>query len=182
MKKVAVVTDSISAIPQQMAQEYDIKALPLYIVVDGKDYAETELDRAEIYARLREKDNSLTTSSISPGTYLKTWQELSRKAESILCVTYGQSMGMCYKSAMQAKEMAQKEMPQTAIEVIDSQTACGAQLLLVLAAALAAAKGKSLPEVTKIISSIMPRLSLLSLLPSPQQLMEGGRAVAKGGD
>ena len=88
MKKVAIVTDSTSTISQQMAQEYGVKVIPLYVVMDDKDYSETELDRAQVYARIREKDKSLTTSSIPPGIYLKTWQELSRKMESTLCITF----------------------------------------------------------------------------------------------
>jgi len=56
--------------------------------MDDKDYSETELDRAQVYARIREKDKLLTTSSIPPGIYLKTWQELSREVESILCITF----------------------------------------------------------------------------------------------
>ncbi len=56
--------------------------------MDDKDYPETELDRAQVYARIREKDKSLTTSSIPPRIYLKTWQELSREVESILCITF----------------------------------------------------------------------------------------------
>jgi fatty acid-binding protein DegV len=61
-----------------MAQEYDIKVIPMNVVIDSKGYAETEIDRAEICARIREKDNSLITSSIPPGIYLKTWHELRR--------------------------------------------------------------------------------------------------------
>ncbi len=91
MKKVAIVTDSTFTISQQMAQEYGVKVIPLYVVMDDKDYSETELDRAQVYARIREKDKSLTTSSsssIPPRIYLKTWQELSRKVESTLCITF----------------------------------------------------------------------------------------------
>jgi len=178
MNKVAIVTDSVSTIPQQMAQEYNIKVIPLYVVVDGRDYAETEADKAEIYARIKEKDNSLTTSSISPGICLKTWRELSQKADAILCINHASRLGMSYKAAIQAKEMAREEIPQTPIEVIDSQTVCSAQLLLVLAAAKAASQGKSLPEVVETVNSIIPRLSLIALLPSPQQLLREGRAVS----
>lgn len=181
MKGVAIVTDSISTIPQQMAQEYGINVMPLYIVMDGKDYVETELDRAEIYARIREKDDSLTTSSISPGICLKTWRELSQKAKSILCINHAPSMGMSYKAAVQAKKIAQEELPKTSVDVIDSQTVCAAQLLLVLAAVKAADQGKSLREVTQMVNGIISRLNLIVLIPSPQKLVKGGRAVIKGG-
>ncbi len=181
MKKVAIITDSISSIPPEMAQEHDIKVIPLHIILDDKDYPETEVDRAQLYARTETKENLPSTSSPSPGDYLKAYHELSQKAESIICITYSPAMGMAYKAATQAKEMAKEELPKTAIEVINSQTVCGAQLLLVLAAARAAAQGKSLPEVIQVVNDMMPRLNLIDLLPSPQQLMKEGRAVGKGG-
>lgn len=113
------------------------------------------------------------------GDYPKAYQELSRKAESILCITYRQ-FGMGYKTATQAKVMARKELSQTAIEVIDSRTGCATQLLLVLAGAKAAAQGKSLPEVTEIVNSLILRLNLMDVVPTLQPVEEG-RAISKGG-
>lgn len=46
MNKVAIVTDSISTIPPEIAREHNIKVIPLYVVINGRDYPETEVDRA----------------------------------------------------------------------------------------------------------------------------------------
>ena len=181
MKKVAIVTDSISTIPPEMAQEHDIKVIPLHIVLDGKDYLETQVDRAQLYARIERKENLPSTSSPSPGDYLEAYHELSQKAESIICITYSPAMGMAYKAANQAKDIAREKLPQTTIEVINSQTVCSGQLLLVLAAAKAAAEGRSLPEVIQVVNDMMPRICLMELTPSPKKLVEEGRATSKVG-
>ena len=182
MKKVAIVTDSISTIPWQMAQKYGIEVVPLYVVMDGKDYPETEVDRTQLYDRIKRKDDSITTSSISPGVCLKIWRELSQEAESIIHIAHVPSMGTAYNVAVQTKEMAREEMPQTTVEVINSRNVCGAQLLVVLEAAKAANQGKNLTEVIEVANRVISRVSLIDLIPAPQQLIKEGRAVDKDGD
>ena len=181
MNKVAIVTDTISTIPRQMAQEHGIKVIPLYVVMDGKDYPEMEVDRGQLYDRIRRKDKSITTSSPSPGDYLKAYQELSQEAESILCITFAPSMGMAYRAAIQAAQMAQEELLQATIKVIDSRTVSAAQFLIVLAAAKAATQGKNLNEIVEIVNDVVARLNFVDLLPTPgaDDLAKEGRAISK---
>jgi len=117
-------------------------------MMDGKQYLDTEFDSSQWgHLHLRRKDGSLTTSSPSPGDYLRAYQRLSQKAQSVLCITFSPFMGMAYKSATIAAEMAKELLPQTTVKVIDSRTVAAGQLLLVLSAAKAAAQGKSLEEI-----------------------------------
>jgi len=181
MKKVAIVTDTLSTIPRKIAEEHGIKLMPMYVVMDGKDYPETEVDRRQLYDRIRRKDKSITTSSPSPGDYLKAYQELSQKAESILCITFAPSMGMAYKAAIQAAQIAQEELPKAIIKVIDSRTVSVAQLLIVLAAAKAAAQDKSLDEAVDIVNDMVAQLNFIDLVPTSgaNDLAKEGRAVSK---
>ena len=55
MKKVAIMADSLAAIPQEVVQQYDIRIIPLHVIIDGKDYLDTEVDMGKLYARLKEK-------------------------------------------------------------------------------------------------------------------------------
>ena len=45
MKKVAIMTDSIASIPRGIAKEYGIKITPFHVIMDGKSYIETEIDK-----------------------------------------------------------------------------------------------------------------------------------------
>ena len=184
MNKVAIITDSISTMPEQMAQEYGVKIIPLYVILDGRDYPETEVDRTRLYERLRRKDKSVTTSSPPTGAYLEAYRELSQQADSILCITFSPSMGMAHGSAVQAAQIAREELPQTTIRVIDSHTTSAAQMLLSLAAARAASQGKSLNEIAEIVNGVMLRLNLVVLLPAPgaDGMAKTGRAIDRSND
>jgi len=175
MNKIAIMTDTISGIPPKMAEELSIKVIPLHIIMDGISYVETELDKDQIYTRLAQKENLPTTSSPTAGQYLEAYRELSQKAEAILHICYTSWIGMGYKQAVRAKNIAKEELPQTTIAVIDSRTECGAQLLCVLEAARAVAEGKSFPEVVGIVNELIPRLNLFYILDTLYYLRKGGR-------
>ncbi len=175
MNKVAIMTDTISGIPPEMAEELSIKVIPLYIMMDGTSYVETELDKEQVYARLSQKKNLPTTSSPTAAQYLEAYRDLSQKAEAILHIHYTSWIGMGYKQAVRARNMAKKELPQTAIEVIDSRTECGAQLLCVLAAARAAREGRSFSKVVGIVNELIPKLNLFYILDTLYYLQKGGR-------
>mgnify|MGYP001027205937 CR=1 FL=1 len=83
MGKVAVMTDTIAGIPEEMAEEYGIKVIPYHIIMDGKDCLETEVDREQLYARVRERENLPTTTAASVGEFLEAYREASERAESI---------------------------------------------------------------------------------------------------
>ena len=175
MNKVAIITDTVSGVPPKIAEAFDIKVIPLSIIMDGVTYAETEVDKAQLHRRLQQRENLPTTSSVNPAQCLQAYRELSQRAEAILHITFTSWIGMSYKSAIQAKETAQKELPNTTIEVIDTRTAHGAQLLCVLEAANAANQGKSLSEILSIVSGLVPKLNLLYILDTLYYLGKGGR-------
>ncbi len=175
MNKVAIMTDTISGIPPEMAEEYSIKVIPLYIIMDGISYVETEVNKDQLYTRLAQKENLPTTSSPTAAQYLEAYRELSQKAKAILHIHYTSWIGMGYKEAVRAKNMAKEELPQTTIEVIDSHAECGAQLLCVLEAARAARDGKTLPEVVAVVNDLIPRLNLFYILDTLYYLRRGGR-------
>jgi len=178
VKKVAVMTDTASQITKELAAEYNIKLVPITIIIEGKAYPETEIDRAWYYEQLpkwKAADKIPTSSSASLGYFLQAYRELSRQAEAILCITYSSKFGMMFNVAMQAKKMAAEELPQTAIEVIDSLTVCGAQMLIALEAARAAAAGKSLPEVVEVANKMVKKVNYIALLDDLSLLAKGGR-------
>ena len=87
MKEVAVIADSVATIPPEIAQKYDIAAVPFHIVMDGTDYLEPEIDKEQLYSRIRSKENLPTTSPPSPGEFLESFRKASQQAKAILVVT-----------------------------------------------------------------------------------------------
>lgn len=90
----------------------------------------------------------------------------SKQAEEYIKLAY--SKGLSFDYLLNASCLGN-------IEVIESQIASGAQLLLILAAAKAAAQSKSLPEVNEVVNSLIPRLSFISLAPTSQLIKDIGK-------
>ena len=180
MKKVAVMTDTISQMPQEIADKHNIKVVPMGIVIEGKSYRENEVNLPEFYQKLlqiTETEKLPTSASISVGEFMEACRELSQKAEAIVYISHSVRLGMSSKAALQAKKMAQDELPQTAIEVIDSGTACGAEMLIVLEAARAAAAGKSLSEVVEVANNMVAKVKYILLADNLDYLASGGRIL-----
>ena len=177
MRRVAIMTDSISAIPLEMAQKYGIRVVPLHAIMDGKDYPDTEITKADmerLYARLKEKGNLPTTSAPSAGDFLEAYQELSQRVEAILFISLTSVFSATYGAAIQAKEIVREKLPQITIEVIDSRTTSSGVLLIVLEAARAAAQGKDLKEIIEITDEMIPQINLLSTRDTLFYLDKGG--------
>jgi len=94
-----------------------------------------------------------------------------------LYIAHSVKLGMSVNAAVEAKKMAEDELPQTAIEVIDSGTAMGAEMLIALEAARAAAAGKSLPEVVEVANNMIARVKYIVLVDNLDYLASGGRIV-----
>jgi DegV family protein with EDD domain len=180
MKKVAVMTDTISQMPQEVADKYDIKVVPMGIVIDGKLYRENEVNLPEYYRELlqiTETEKLPTSSSISAGEFLEACRELSQKAEGIVYISHSIRLGASSKAALQAKQRAEEERLNVQIEVIDPGTAMGAQMLIALEVAKAAAAGKSFTEVVEVANSMIPRVKYIVLVDNLEYFSTGGRIL-----
>jgi DegV family protein with EDD domain len=175
MKKVAIITDSVATIPPQIAEKYGISVVLSHVVMDGKDYIETEIDKEQLYARLRGKENLPTTSAASPGEVLESFKRASQQAKAILFISITSRLSAIYSSATDAKELAQQELPGTEIEVVDSLTVAAGEALVVIGAAKAANEGKSLSQVTEVTNKIKQRVSELALRESLFHFDRSGR-------
>jgi DegV family protein with EDD domain len=175
MKKVAVMTDRTSSMAQEVAEEFDIKIVPFHIIMDGKDYLDTEVDMEDLYARVAKKENLPTTSFPAPEEFLQVYQELSQNAEAILHISLTPAFSGGYNAALEAKEIAQKELPKTTIEVIDSQISGSGLALIALAAAKAAKQGKNIEEAAEQANYIIQRISYFSAPDTLFYLDKGGR-------
>ena len=180
MEKVAIMTDTTSEMPQEIADKHNIKVVPMGIVIEGKAYPENEVNLPEFYQQLlqiKETEKLPTSSSVSAGDFLEAYRELSQRAEAILYIGHSTRLGMSVNAARQAKQMAEDELPQTAIEVIDSGTAAGALMFIALEAARAAAAGKNLSEVVEVANNMVAKVKYIFLADNLDYLTSGGRIL-----
>ena len=176
MKKVAIVTDSTCCLPRELVEKYDICVVPLYILYEGRSYHDgIDISPSKVYKIMRRRKNLPTTSVPSPKDFLDAYCQLSEKAESIVCITVTGLQSKIFDTALVANEMAKENIPNTAIEVIDSRAVAGALGFIVLEAARKACEGAELSEVAKAAQSMMGRVNFLAMLDTLFYLARTGR-------
>ena len=176
MRKVAIVTDTTACVPQEQVARYDIEVVPVQLIIEDKTYRDgIDITPTEFYNLLRKSKKLPTTSSSSPNPYLEAYQNASRKAQSILCLTEPSKFSAMFDSARVAMYTAKTTLRNVAIEVLECTTAAAGQGLVALAAAKAAAMDKPLNEVREIAESIMSRVNLYATLDTLTYLVRSGR-------
>lgn len=176
MSKVGIVTDTISCVPKELIKEYDIRVVPVGLVIDGQSYRDTDITNEEFWELFYQAKEQPTTSAVSPGDFLAAFTELSKSTDSIVCILVSKMLSATHEAAVQASKMVKSEHPKLSIEIIDSKTATGAQGFIVLAAARAAQAGKSLAEVVKAAQDMIPRVKFVVGMDTLKYLIKSGRA------
>ncbi|MFW6102813.1 MAG: DegV family protein [Chloroflexota bacterium] len=148
-RKVAVIVDAPAAVPQELADEYDIGTIPLHAIIDGQDYLETDVDMEWLLERLGQKGDLPTTSAPSVGEVLKAYEWAAERAESVISIHMTSVFSKGYGAALEAVKMAEEKYPGVQFEAIDSQTVEAGEMPMALAAARCAMDGGDFNEVVQ---------------------------------
>ena len=177
MNKVAIVTDSTASIPEELVKQYGIQRVSLLVHMNGKTYKDRIDVKTpdELFQLMKKASKFPTTSTPPPGEYAELYRRLSRKVKNILAVTISSELSASFKSAIQAKEMLESELPDINIQVFDSRTSVGALGLIVLAAARAAALGQDMAGVVNVAEDIRSKVDMLCVFDTMSYLVKSGR-------
>ena len=163
---VTVVTDSAAALPADVAERHGIRVVPLVLHVGDDRYRDGELSLEELVARF---DEPVSTAAPSPGEFLRVIAE-AREAGPVVVLTVAAGISSTHDVA----RLAAKEVDEE-ILVLDTGTAAGAQALVVIAAAEAAARGADAAEVAEVATEVAGRVRLVATVADLERLARSGR-------
>ncbi len=170
---VKVVTDSLSDITSDIADELGITVVPLYVRFGEEVYRDrVEMTTEEFYHRLVHDANFPTTTQPTPNDFIDVYNKLAKETDAILVITLSSKLSGTYQSALQAKDMFEGEVR---IEVIDSLTVAMGLGLIVISAAKAAQAGANLDELADLVRKAMARSHLVAYFDTLKYLAKGGR-------
>ncbi len=150
--------------------------MPVNFYAGGKVYKDwVDITPSKAYELFLEDPDSFKTSATSPEDFLQAYRKASKQAENILCITCSSKISAIHEIALVIKEQVKSELPQTSIEVLDSQTVTAAEGFVALAAARAAADGESLAEVVKAAEKINDKVEMVILLDTIRHVYRSGR-------
>ncbi len=172
---VAVVTESQTCIPREMAEELGIVVLPYTIAMDGRVYRDgADIKPREFYDLLSALKEPARTSAVTPGQFLSAFEALSTRADGILVITIAASMSAAYNNA----GIAAQSLRDIPVAILDSGTAAMAQGLVVLEAARAARRGASLEECRDTAARAAAKVELFAYISTFDFLRRSGRVTA----
>ena len=173
MPNVAIVTDSVSDLPPQVAEEFGITVVPL-VVRFGTDLYRDGLDLSsdQFYEKLKTSKVLPATSVPPPGAFADAYDKLAEKTNAIAVISLTSKLSATYQVALQAIGLMKKRCR---VEVLDSQWAVMCQGFITIAAAKAAQSGASLDEVLDVARHTMHRVDMRAAFDTLEYLERGGR-------
>jgi DegV family protein with EDD domain len=171
-QQVAVVTDSTSYLPVGLAEELDVRVVPLQVQLGGRSGLEgQDVTPADLTAALRER-TAVTTSRPTPAEFVEIYRTaLDSGAATVVSLHLSAELSGTCDSA----RLAAAEFEPEVIRVIDSRSAAMALGFAVLAAARAAASAAGPEEVEQAARYCLSRTSALFYVDSLEWLHRGGR-------
>jgi len=176
MAKVGIVTDTISCLPPEVVKEYNIGIVPIALSINGKPYKDQLEITPDEFWKIFPEMKEFTTGAPPIGDYIEILKGVAQSSDSIVCTFVSRALSAIYETGVQAVEMFKKENPNINIEIIDSQTAAGAQGFVALEAARAAQAGKSLAEVVEVVKDMIQRAKFVTAMDTLKYLIKSGRA------
>lgn len=173
MSSIAIITDTDSSLPVDLAARYGIRQVPI-IVHFGQESLKTgeEIDDTQLFARVDREGKLPTTSAPTPGQFVMAYRAaLDDGAEQIVCLCVSSQVSATYNAAVVACD----EFPNHNITVLDTRSLTMGQGFMVLAAAKAAAAGAPVDEIVARVQDVGERTYVYTALSTLKYLAMSGR-------
>jgi DegV family protein with EDD domain len=176
MAPVAVATDSTHYLPRDLADRRGVHQVSLYVGWAGAPVRELEMPGFDgFYERLRTDPELPSTSQPSIGDFLAVWEPLLDEGRDVVSVHLAGGISGTVEAARQAHALLAEKGLGERVEVIDGETGCGGEGLLVLAACGAADAGLDKDGVAARVREARKSLRIWFALDTLEYLRRGGR-------
>ena len=177
MTRIAVVTDSTSDLPPDVAASAGITVVPLYVRFGATEYRDgVDITTAQFWERLLAPGSAFpTTAAPSPGTFRDTFEAcFAAGAEAVVCPLIGSKLSGTFQSATVAASM----LPEREIHLIDTGTTSMGTGMVALLAAELGATGITAAAVADAVRARLVDLDLYVAVDTLEYLRRNGRLSA----
>ena len=170
--KIVVVTDSSACIPESSLKGLDVSVIPLWLIWDNERFRDgVDIDPTTFYRRLSASKSLPSSSQPTSTEFVTFFHGVAGEADAIVNVLASSKISGTVASA----EVARAQLPDLNIRIVDSLSSSMGMGLVVLAAARAAADGKSVDEVVAAAERVKSAVHFLFVVDTLEFLHKGGR-------
>lgn len=168
---IAIVTDSTSDLSPEVAAQYNITVVPLYVLFDGKMHRDgLEINSSELIQGIKAGKKLPSTSQPSPAEFASVFREALRGADQVVSVNIsGQLSGTVGSARLAAQEFGDR------VVVVDSRTVSLSLGMMAVRAAKLAQAGKSAAEIVRELEQVSGRNDLRFTVGTLEFLKANGR-------
>ncbi len=173
MKKVIITADSAADIPKEIAEEFDIKIMPMYVVIGSETKRDgIDIFASEVFDYVDRTGEIPKTSAVSPGEYLDFFAELIKGGNAVVHLSFCSELSSTYRNA----KIASARLGD--VYTLDTRNLAGGILLLALRGCEMRDSGATAEEIYSRLSSLVPKTRVSYLLDSIDFLRRSGRCSA----
>ena len=174
MAGIRVVTDSAGDIPTRLAQEHDIRIVPLDVRLGDWGPDEMRLiEPAEFWRRCAMTTALPETSAPSPGAFAESFtQAADDGCTSVVCLTLSAGLSSTYQAACAGADEVRGRIE---VRVVDTRTVTLGQALVVLEAARVARATNDLDAAEAAARAVVPKIRVFGALDTMDNVRKGGR-------
>jgi DegV family protein with EDD domain len=169
---VKIVTDTLSSIPLQVAEEHGIPMLPQIIIFGEESYRDdTEMDTDTFLERLRTSPILPKTAAPPPALYTPIFEQLVSEGHTVICLHPSTELSGTVRSAT----VAAQDFPAADIRIVDTRTVGSLLAEMVFLADQWAREGVDADTIVARVHDLMARQRVYFVVDTLEYLHKGGR-------
>lgn len=178
MSNIALLTDSTCDLSRELLEKYNIKQIPLYVVVDNKTYLDfEEMNARQMYDKSKETGSHPKTSTASIQDFRDFFMKYLEQGYDVIYCGIGAKLSSNYQNIHLVKNLIIEKHPEyeSHLYFVDSMNLSTGISLVLLKMAKAIQEGKSVEEVVAIGNDVAPRVHAQFCVENLDYIYKGGR-------
>lgn len=172
---VKIICDSMSDVPKEIVEKYNIDIVPCSVNVDGIEYLDgVDITSEDFYKLMREAKEIPKSSQATYARFKETFEKYISKYDDIVYIGGSSKASGTFQSAL----MAINDIETNKIHYIDTLNFSAGGSVFVIKACLLSEEGKTGEEIIKILESLKGTQKVFLTVDDLTYLKKGGRLSA----
>lgn len=172
---IKIITDSMSDLPKEIVDNYDIHIVPCSVNIDGVEYLDgIDISNKEFYKLMKSSNKIPKSSQATYARFKEAFDKYTKEYDEIIYIGSSSKASGTYQSAL----MAINDIANTKIYHIDTLNFSAGGGVFVIKACLLLDEGKSGKEIIEILENLKGRQKVFLTVDDLTYLKKGGRLSA----